>query len=98
MGAKVFLKEALQQVNIMKTPSKTRRVKVYSTPGCPYCRRVKDFLRQKNIEFEDINVAENEEAADMIAEKTGQLGVPVTQVDEKFVVGDDTKKIEELLK
>ena len=74
------------------------RVKVYSTPGCPYCKRVKDFLKEKNVEFEDINVAENEEAAEMIAEKTGQLGVPVTQVGDKFVVGDDKEKIEELLK
>jgi glutaredoxin-like YruB-family protein len=82
----------------MKRAGEAKKVKVYSTPGCPFCKRVKDFLKEKHVEFEDINVAENEEAAEMIAEKTGQLGVPVTQIGDKFVVGDDKEKIEELLK
>jgi glutaredoxin len=59
---------------------------------------VKDFLREQNVEFEDINVAWNEEAKEMLAEKTGQLAVPVTQIGNEFVVGDNLKKIEELLK
>jgi glutaredoxin-like YruB-family protein len=82
----------------MKPPEKREKVKVYSTPGCAFCKRVKDFLREKNVEFEDINVAGNEEAKEMIADRTGQLSVPVTQIGKKFVVGDDLKKIEELIR
>ena len=59
---------------------------------------MKDFLFEKNVEFVEINVAWNEEAKEMLAEKTGQLAVPVTQIGDDFVVGDNLKKIEELLK
>jgi glutaredoxin len=85
-------------VGTIKKPLRTSTVRVYSTPGCAFCKRVKDFLIERNVEFEDINVAWNEEAKEMIAEKTGQLAVPVTQIGDEFVVGDDFKKIEELLK
>jgi len=81
----------------MRTNQKKVEVKVYSTPGCIFCKRVKDFLREKNVEFEDINVAGNEEVKEIIFDKTGQLSVPVTQVGNEFVVGDDLKKIQELL-
>jgi glutaredoxin 3 len=75
-----------------------KEVKLYSTPGCPYCKRVKDFLKEKNIKFMDINLAADSDAADMIAEKTGQLGVPVTQIGDEFIVGDELDQIERSLK
>jgi len=72
-------------------------VKVFSTPTCPYCHMAKDFLKQKNVEFEDINVAENKEAAQEMIDKSGQMGVPVLDVNGKIIVGFDKEAIEKAL-
>jgi len=72
-------------------------IKVYTTPTCPWCQAAKDFLRQKQLAFEEIDVSQNEEALNYIVEKTGQLGVPVIEIDNQFVVGFDKPKLEELL-
>ncbi|MEM4240009.1 MAG: Uxx-star family glutaredoxin-like (seleno)protein [Candidatus Woesearchaeota archaeon] len=62
------------------------KVKVYSTPTCPYCHMAKDYLKEHKIKFEDINVAENPGAAKEMVEKSGQMGVPVIIIDEKEVI------------
>jgi len=74
-----------------------KRVKVYSTPGCNNCRMTKEFLKSKDIDFEDINIAENDEARAWLIEKTGHIGAPVIQIGDAFVFGFDRKKIESLL-
>ena len=73
-------------------------IKVFSTPACPFCTTLKTFLTNHNIEFENINVAEDKEAAKEMIEKSGQMGVPVLDIDGEIVVGFDKKKIVELLK
>ena len=73
-------------------------VKVYSTPTCPFCVMVKDWLKEKNIEFEDINLLEDQDAAKHMMEQTGQRGVPVIDVDGQFVIGFDKAKLANLLK
>jgi len=72
-------------------------VKVFSTPTCPFCVTVKDFLKENNIEFEDLDVAENEIARNEMVEKSGQMGVPVIMVDEEIVIGFDQAKLKKLL-
>lgn len=72
-------------------------IKVYSTPTCPYCRVVKDFLKQNKIEFEDIDVAANTEAAREMVEKSGQMAVPVLDIDGTIIVGADLKAIKKAL-
>lgn len=72
-------------------------VKVYSTPSCPWCVKVKQYLTEKGIEFEDIDVSVNQEAAQEMATKTGQMGVPVIDINGKFVVGFDKDKIDKIL-
>jgi len=72
-------------------------VKVYSTPSCPYCVSLKTFLKENEIEFEEIDISQDEKAVEEIIEKTGQLGVPVLEVDGEFVVGFDKQKILSLL-
>lgn len=74
-----------------------KNVTVYSTPTCPYCHQVKDYLRQKNIPFTDYNVATDREARDAMVQKSGQMGVPVIDVDGTIVVGFNRAKLEELL-
>ncbi|MBN2112346.1 glutaredoxin family protein [Candidatus Woesearchaeota archaeon] len=73
------------------------KIKVYSTPTCPWCHRVKEFLSEKGVEFEDINVAENQEAAHEMVEKSGQMGVPVIDIDGEIIVGFDKEAIENAL-
>lgn len=75
----------------------SKKVKVYSTPTCPYCVTLKQFLKDNNVEFEDINVAEDKKSADYMVEKSGQRGVPVCEIDEEMVVGFDREKISNLL-
>ncbi len=73
------------------------KVKVYSTPTCPWCHRAKDFLKEKGVEFEDINVAEDADAAQQMVEKSGQRGVPVIEIGGKMIVGFDQEAIEKEL-
>jgi len=73
------------------------QVKVYSTPTCPYCVTLKEFLKENNIEFEDINVAEDAEAREEMIQKTQQMGVPVVDIDGQIIIGFDREKISSLL-
>ena len=73
------------------------KVKVYSTPICPWCMRVKEFLRENGIPFEDIDVSANPDAAKEMVEKSGQMGVPVVDIDGQIVVGFNEGKLRELL-
>ncbi len=70
-----------------------KSVKVYSLPTCPYCIKTKAFLKEKNIAFEDIDVSNNPQAAKEMVEKSGQMGVPVIDIDGKIIIGFDTKTI-----
>ena len=79
-------------------PSGKSKVKVYSTPTCPYCKQAKEFLKQNNIPFEDINVADDSAAADEMVQKSGQMGVPVLDVNGTIIVGFDKDAIKKALK
>ena len=72
-------------------------VKIYSTPTCPYCVALKDWLTSKNIEFQDVNVAEDEKAREEMIQKSGQMGVPVIDIDGEIIVGFDKEKIAKIL-
>ena len=74
-----------------------KKIKIYSTPTCPYCHKAKDFLKEKKVEFEDIDVMANQEAAHEMIEKSGQMGVPVLDIDGKVIVGFDQEAIEKAL-
>jgi glutaredoxin-like YruB-family protein len=74
-----------------------KSVTVYSTSTCPFCIRAKQFLKDNKIQFEDIDVSENEEKAQEMIKKSGQMGVPVLEIDDKIIVGFDKDKIKETL-
>ena len=59
---------------------------------------VKKFLKDNNVEFEEIDVAADQEKAKLMVEKSGQMGVPVVEVDDEIVIGFDKEKLKELLK
>jgi len=66
-----------------------KNIVVYSTPSCVYCKMVKGYLKNKDISFQEYNVAEDTERRQEMIEKSGQLGVPVTDIDGKIIVGFD---------
>ncbi|MEM7821591.1 MAG: glutaredoxin family protein [Candidatus Aenigmatarchaeota archaeon] len=74
------------------------KVKIYTTKTCPYCYMAKQFFKQNNIEFEEVDVSENRESAIEMIEKSGQMGVPVIEIDNKIIVGFNLKEIKETLK
>ena len=75
-----------------------KKVTVYSTPTCPYCVRVKQFLKDNNVEFENIDVSANEAKAEEMIKKSGQMGVPVLEINGEIVIGFDKDKIKKILK
>ncbi|MCU0652065.1 MAG: glutathione S-transferase N-terminal domain-containing protein [Candidatus Omnitrophica bacterium] len=70
-----------------------QRIKVYSTPTCPFCIRLKQFLNEHSIIFENLDVSTNSQAAEEMVEKSGQMGVPVLDVDGQIIIGFDKEKI-----
>ncbi len=74
-----------------------KRIIVYSTEFCPYCVTLKNFLKEEGIEFEEVDVGRDKEAARDMIEKSGQSGVPVVDIDGEIVIGFDRKKIKKLL-
>ena len=73
-------------------------IKIYSTPACPYCVTLKEFFKERGIEFEDVNVAEDLKAQEEMIKKSGQMGVPVVEINGEIIVGFDREKISKLLK
>src|SRR4030042_2809155 len=71
-------------------------VMVYTSPACPYCKMVKDFLSQRGISFEERDVSRNSSYAQELMRNTGQMGVPVTIIDGQVVVGFDRGRLEQL--
>jgi len=73
------------------------KIRIFSTPMCPYCQTLKEFLKEKGMEFEDIDVSKDERAAREMIAKSGQMGVPVVEIDGRIVIGFDKEKICQLL-
>jgi len=74
-----------------------KKIRIYSTPTCPYCIRAKQYLKDNNIAFEDIDVSSNEQAGEEMIEKSGQMGVPVLDIDGQIIVGFDKARIARIL-
>lgn len=79
------------------------QVTIYSTPSCGYCKMEKEFLTEKGVEYTEVDVAEDQDAALKMVEKTGNMGVPQTIItmddgSEEVLVGFDADRLTELLK
>ncbi len=76
-------------------------VNVYTTPSCPYCVKIKQWLNEEEIEYSEHNVANDQEKAKEMIQKTGQRGVPQTIVkkdgEETAIVGFQPQKIKQLI-
>lgn len=69
-------------------------IKVYSTPTCPWCKKVKAYLEAKNVNFEYINVLEDVEQRNEMIKSSGQTGVPVININGNIIVGFDKEAID----
>jgi glutaredoxin-like YruB-family protein len=72
-------------------------ITIYSTPTCSWCQAAKDYLHQREIEFEDVDVSADMGRAMEMVEKSGQQGVPVIDIDGEIIVGFDRPRIDSLL-
>ncbi|HKJ92717.1 MAG TPA: thioredoxin family protein [Longimicrobiales bacterium] len=77
--------------------ARSRRVVVYTTPSCPWCTKVKEYLRRNRVAFREVDVSSDFKAAERMTARTGQRGVPQTDVDGQWVVGFDQKRLDRLL-
>lgn len=72
-------------------------VTIYSTPTCVYCGNLKQYLKEKNIAYTEIDVSENEKELEKMVAISGQMGVPVVEIEGNVVIGFDKEKIDQLL-
>jgi len=75
-----------------------QNIKIYSTPTCPYCKMVKQYLSSRNINYTDFDVSNNETILDEMVKISGQMGVPVIVIDNEVIVGFDKSRLEAILK
>lgn len=74
-----------------------KSVKIYSTSTCPWCIRAKQFLTENNISFENFDVSSDNAKAEEMIQKSGQMGVPVLDIDGEIIVGFDKERIKQAL-
>ncbi len=75
----------------------SNQVTVYSTDTCPYCTMMKNFLEQNDVPYKEVNVQQDQEAANRLVQETGQMGVPQTNINGEWVLGFDPDRVAELL-
>lgn len=73
------------------------KVTIYSTPNCKYCALAKSFFKEKNVAYEEHNVAADSERRAEMIEKSGQMGVPVITIGNNLVIGFNKPVITQLL-
>lgn len=72
-------------------------VTIYTASTCSWCEAVKEYLRAREIDFEEVDVSTDMDRAQEIVERSGQYGVPVIEIDGEMVVGFDRPRIDALL-
>ncbi|HAU07511.1 MAG: NrdH-redoxin [Candidatus Yanofskybacteria bacterium RIFOXYD1_FULL_44_17] len=73
------------------------KIKIYSTPSCAYCHMAKEYFKSKGLEYEEFDVMSDIVKRQEMIDKTGQMGVPVIDIDNKLIIGFDRSKIDEML-
>jgi len=73
-------------------------VKLYSTPTCVYCKTLKGYFKKNGVEFEDIDISKDEKQLQKMIKDSGQMAVPVVDIDGEIIIGFDKQKIDKLLK
>jgi len=74
-----------------------KTVLIYTTPTCQYCKMAKEFFQAKGVEYTELDVAADEAKRSEMVEKSGQMGVPVIDIENDIIIGFDEPKLRELL-
>ena len=74
-----------------------KKVTIYTTPTCHFCKAAKAFFAEHNIEYTNKDVTTDRSFADEMVTKSGQMGVPVIDIDGQIVVGFDEPVLRQLL-
>ena len=77
--------------------SSAKQIKIYTTPVCPYCQMAKEFMKEKGFAYDEVDVTKSQSALQEMIQKSGQMGVPVLEVDGKIMVGFNRKVLADLL-
>jgi len=94
---KNLIEESLFRAEMKAEGKPQKRVTVYSTPTCSWCNTLKTHLRTHRIMYNDIDISQNQEAAKAMVARSGQQGVPQTDINGEMIIGFDKKRINELL-
>ncbi len=95
---KALFSESMYSANVDNGEEKAqKRVTVYSTPTCTYCTQIKKYFDEKGIRYKDIDVSKDQKAAEAMVKRSGQQGVPQTDIGGQIVIGFDRVKINQLL-
>lgn len=74
-----------------------KKVTIYSTPTCHFCVMAKEYFKANSVSYEEIDVASNAEKRKEMVDKSGQLGVPVIDINGEIVIGFNKTKLARLL-
>ncbi|MBZ1348487.1 MAG: glutathione S-transferase N-terminal domain-containing protein [Candidatus Nealsonbacteria bacterium] len=74
-----------------------KKIRIFTTPACPYCFTLMEFFKERNIEFEEIDVSQDEKAKEEMITKSGKMEVPIVEIDGEIVIGFDRPKVLDLL-
>lgn len=94
---KSYFDQIVYEVKSAAGDKPAKRVTVYTTPTCPWCTTVKNYLRKHGVRYSEVDVAADQSAAQSMVSKSGQQGVPQTEIDGVMVVGFDQSKLNRLL-
>lgn len=73
-------------------------INLYTTPSCTYCKKAKSFFKENRIRFNEYDVSRDQRRADEMVRKSGQMGVPVIDINGKIIVGFNQPEVEKALK
>ena len=74
-----------------------KKVTIYTTPTCIWCAKTKEFFKEHKVKYREVDVASNQKAAQEMIKKSGQMGVPVVDIDGKTIVGFDEPALRKAL-
>lgn len=92
-----LFQDALYHAQAAASGQKQKHVTVYTTPSCSWCTTLKNYLKSQQIRFTEIDVSRNQSAAEEMVRRSGQQGVPQTNIEGEVVVGFDRNRINTLL-
>ncbi len=72
------------------------KITIYTTPTCSFCRMAKNFFREHGVSYEEKDVTTNHQFVEEMIRKSGQMGVPVIDIDGEIVIGFDKPRIAQL--